>query len=98
MTLLLFAASLTVLLNPSYAWGNIGWQLSFAAFGGVMIVAPLLGAYFFGQQRLPTVVQIFFETLSAQLATLPIILYVFGKFSAVAVLSNICLLYTSRCV
>jgi competence protein ComEC len=92
VTLLLFAASLTVLLNPSYAWGNIGWQLSFAAFGGVMIVAPLLGAYFFGQQRLPTVVQIFFETLSAQLATLPIILYVFGKFSAVAVLSNMLIL------
>jgi competence protein ComEC len=92
VTLLGFAAAVTVLFNPSYAWGNIGWQLSFAAFAGVMIVAPLLTAYFFGVDRPPGIVQIMFETFSAQLATLPIILFIFGKFSAIAIVSNLIIL------
>lgn len=92
VTLLSFAAAVTVLFNPSYAWGNVGWQLSFAAFAGVMIVAPLLTAYFFGTERPPSIVQILGETFSAQIATLPIILFIFGKFSAIAIISNLIIL------
>lgn len=51
LVLLPIAAAVTVLVNPSYAWGDVGWQLSFAAFGGVMILAPLLQAYFFGDKK-----------------------------------------------
>ena len=48
LVLLPFAAAVTVLIDPSYAWNDLGWQLSFAAFAGVMIVAPLLHRYFYG--------------------------------------------------
>lgn len=92
VTLLTFAAAVTVLVNPSYVWGNVGWQLSFAAFAGVMIVAPLMSAYFFGNEKQPAMVQIMFETFSAQVATLPIILFIFGKFSAIAIVSNLIIL------
>lgn len=44
--LLPVAAAITVLLQPSYVWGDLGWQLSFAAFIGVMVLGPLLQAYF----------------------------------------------------
>ena len=41
LVLLLFAAAITVLINPSFLWGDIGWALSFTAFAGVMLLAPL---------------------------------------------------------
>ena len=47
VVLLGVALAITTLWNPSYAWGDVGWQLSFAAFAGVIIVAPIMTAYFF---------------------------------------------------
>ena len=81
-----------MLVSPSYAWGNLGWELSFAAFAGVMIVAPLLQAYFYGNEKPRLVPQILGETVSAQLATAPIILVAFGQFSNIAILSNLIIL------
>ena len=92
VTLLALVAAATVLVNPSYAWGNLGWELSFAAFAGVMIVAPLLQAYFYGNEKPRLVPQILGETISAQLATAPIILVAFGQFSNIAILSNLIIL------
>lgn len=91
-TLLVIAAAITVMIDPSYAWGNIGWELSFAAFGGVMLVAPLLQAYFFGTKRPGTIRQIVGESVAAQLMTAPIIGVMFGQFSVVAPLSNLLIL------
>lgn len=92
VTLLLFVGAVTVMADPSYAWGNLGWALSFAAFAGVMIVAPLLQAYFYGNDTPPFLAQLLGETVSAQLATAPIILAAFGQFSNIAVLSNLIIL------
>jgi len=92
VTLLLFAAAVTGLTNPSYVWGNLGWQLSFAAFGGVMVLAPLLQVYFFGDKKPRMVRQIMGETISAQIVTAPLILYSFGQISNVAVVANLLVL------
>jgi competence protein ComEC len=92
LVLLPFAAAVTLLVNPSYGWNDLGWQLSFAAFAGVMIVAPLLQAYFFGDKKPGTVRQILGETISAQIATLPILVLAFGQFSNVAILANLLVL------
>ena len=92
LVLLPIAAAVTVMIRPSYAWGDVGWQLSFAAFGGVMIVAPLLQAFFFGDKEPGTVRQIMGETISAQLATLPIIIMTFGQISNVALIANLLVL------
>lgn len=92
LVLLPFAAAVTLLVNPSYGWGDLGWQLSFAAFGGVMIVAPLLQRYFFGKQKPGMVRQVVGETAAAFLATLPILLVSFGQLSAVAILANVLVL------
>ena len=51
LILLPFVAGITVAVQPSYVWGDLGWQLSFAAFAGVMILAPLLQSYFYGQKE-----------------------------------------------
>jgi len=92
ITLLAVAIAATVLFNPSYAWGDLGWQLSFAAFAGVMIVAPLLQRYLFGDKKPGTIRQILGETIAAQLATAPLIIMAFGQFSNVAIVSNLMIL------
>ena len=90
--LIVFVASITVLWSPSYAWGDIGWLLSFASFLGVIILAPLLHKYFFGEKEPGTVRQILGETISAQLVTLPIILLSFGQLSTISLLANVLIL------
>lgn len=92
LVLLPFAMAITVLVQPSYAWGDLGWQLSFAAFAGVMILAPLLQAYFFGDKPERPIRRIFIETIAATIATLPILLVSFGQLSVVAPLANMLIL------
>jgi len=92
LVLLPLAMAVTILIQPSYAWGDLGWQLSFAAFAGVMITAPLIQSYFFGDKPERTLRRILIETVSAQVWTLPILLLAFGKMSLVAPIANILIL------
>ncbi len=89
LVLLPFTAALTLVLKPAYAQGDIGWMLSFASFVGVIIVAPLIHAYFWGEKRPNALRQLVVETLSAQLVTIPIVLFSFELFSPLSLLSNI---------
>lgn len=92
IVLLFIAIAVTLIMNPSYAWGDLGWQLSFIAFAGVMIVAPLMQCYFFGDKKPGIIRQILGETVSAQLATMPILIASFGQMSNVAIISNLLIL------
>lgn len=92
LVLLPLAMAITLLVQPSFAWGDLGWQLSFAAFAGVMILAPLLQVYFFGDKPERPLRRIFIETIAATIATLPILLGSFGEFSIVAPIANMLIL------
>ena len=92
VVLLFLAAAMTLLVQPAYARGDLGWQLSFASFAGVLIVAPLLQNYFYGEKKSGVVRQIFFETLSAFICTVPLIVLAFGQFSNIAILANLLVL------
>lgn len=92
VVLLAIAIGVTVMINPSYAWGDLGWQLSFAAFAGVMILAPLLQRYFFGDKKPGFIRQILGETISAQICTAPILVVAFGQLSNVAIIANLLVL------
>ncbi|MGB4769499.1 MAG: ComEC/Rec2 family competence protein [Candidatus Microsaccharimonas sp.] len=87
--LLPVAAAITVAFQPSYVWGDLGWQLSFSAFAGVMILAPLLQAYFYGAKEPGIFRQILGETIAAHIVTIPIIALSFGTVSNVAIIANI---------
>jgi competence protein ComEC len=87
--LLPIAAAVTIALQPSYVWGDLGWQLSFSAFAGVMIVAPLLQTYFFGTKEPGVFRQILGETIAAHCVTVPIIALSFGTVSNVAIIANL---------
>lgn len=88
LVLLPLAAAATLLVNPSYGWNDLGWELSFAAFAGVMIVAPLMHRYFFGGKKPGTARQIIGETIGAELVTLPLLVLAFGQFSNVGLIAN----------
>ncbi len=92
LVLLPVSAAITLLINPQFGWGDLGWQLSFASFAGVIMLAPLLHSYFFGNKEPGAFRQILIETLSAQIMTLPLLMMSFGVISNVALIANILIL------
>lgn len=89
LNLLLLAAAITAWLNPYYIWTDVSWYLSFLAFFGVLVVAPMLA------QRLPARISnsligsVALESLCAELMTLPYVLYVFGQMSFIGIIANL---------
>lgn len=92
ITLLSIVAAVSVFIKPSYAWGDIGWLLSFLSFTGVIILSPMLHLYFWGKTAGNTVRQILIETFSAQVMTAPLIIFVFGQYSPLALVANLLVL------
>lgn len=92
LLLLLLSGAITAFVNPLYVWGDPGWYLSFLAFGGVLLLAPLVSEKLFGVKQPNVVLQILLETLCAQLFTLPYVLLLFGGVSLVAPLANVLVL------
>ena len=87
--LILFVACLTAVIEPIYLWADIGWWLSFLAFFGVLVISPLLLNIIFKDKNPSSFVQLIFETMSAQVITLPLILLVFGTLPVLAIVANI---------
>jgi competence protein ComEC len=85
---ILLAAAVTAFANPFYLWSDAGWWLSFLAFTGVLVLAPLVAG------RLPGIADsiaggVLIESLSAEVMTIPYVLHVFGQMSLIALLANV---------
>jgi len=89
MVLLLVAAAITVIANPIYLWGNVSWYLSFLAFFGVLVLAPLVTKRLFGDKEPKIIVSILIESACATVLVLPYILYIFGEMSLVSLPANL---------
>ncbi len=88
LVLIVFTAAVSALYSPFYIWSDQGWYLSFLAFFGVLVIAPIISARLFSKPpKLLTSVLI--ETLSAEIMTLPLIMMTFGQLSLVALLANL---------
>lgn len=87
--LILLAAAITVLLNPPYAWNNISWTLSFLAFFGVLVIAPIVSRRLYKGREPPMLQSIVLESLAAEVMTIPYILMIFGQVSLVSTLANL---------
>lgn len=92
LVLILIAMGVTVFIDPYYIWGNLSWQLSFAAFAGVLVLAPLITRYLFRDGKTNFVFQILVETFSAQVLTAPLIVASFGQFSNISIIANLFIL------
>ncbi|MCA9348470.1 ComEC/Rec2 family competence protein, partial [Candidatus Saccharibacteria bacterium] len=89
LLLMCLTGTVTALWNPLYIWSDIGWYLSFLAFFGVLMVAPVIKARLFGEKSPGLVGELVIESFSAQVMTLPIILFIFGQSSHVVLLVNL---------
>lgn len=89
--LILGSAALTAWINPLHLWYSIGWWLSFLAFFGVLVIAPTVTARFFKKQP-NLLLKTAIETTSAQIMALPLIVWVFGKVSAISIFANMLVL------
>lgn len=89
----LFIAGLIMLLiNPYLLVFDTGFQLSFMATLGLILVAPHLEKPF---ERVPAIIgvrEFLIATLATQLFVLPILLYQIGEFSVVSVFVNVLVL------
>lgn len=87
--LLVFAAAAMLLQNPKILALDLGFQLSFAATIGLVVMSP----YFAEKLKfVPTCLglrEAVSATLSAIIFTLPLLLYNFGLFSLIAPVANI---------
>lgn len=90
--LLLVAAAITAGLNPSYIWYDIGWYLSFLAFYGILILAPTISARIFRDKKPHAFWQLIIETISAQVMTLPLIIFIFSRASLISFFANLLVL------
>ncbi len=89
LLLLSIAAALTAGWNPLYLWSDIGWYLSFLAFYGVLVIAPLLAKRLFGSKQARPLTLLLLESISAQLMAAPLIMYIFGQVSLVGIIANL---------
>lgn len=85
--LLFVSASLMVIIHPSII-NNVGFQLSFLATGGLVVMAPLFEAW--KPKFFPSgIYAIVSQTLSATIFTTPLILATFGTFSFSSLIANL---------
>ena len=93
--LMLLAALVMVLLNPYILKNDIGFQLSFLAFAGLVYISPVV-ATLITKSRFRTIPEQIklplTETLSAQIAVLPLLSTYFGVISLIAPISNLLVL------
>jgi competence protein ComEC len=83
---LLLAAAATLAINPRIA-GDPGWQLSFAAVVGILVLVPPLRRAL--RALPPALAEGAAVTLAATLATAPLLAHHFGSVSAVSLLANL---------
>jgi competence protein ComEC len=89
LLLISLAAVITAAYNPFYIWSDIGWYLSFLAFFGVLILAPLLQERIYKSKQPKILAAVCLESFSAMVMTLPLIMYIFKQISLVALPANL---------
>lgn len=93
LRLISFVAMLTLLINPSH-FLSLGWQLSFASFFAILIVAPRLGQTFYGGKRPPWLASMLLTSFATSLICAPILIYNFGTLSLLSFVANLIILPT----
>ncbi|CAN5196788.1 hypothetical protein BH09PAT1_BH09PAT1_5670 [soil metagenome] len=88
-----FLTGCIMLLITPTIWSDIGFELSFAATAGMLLIRPILPSF----SQIPFVSIIeedFSATIAAQITTLPILIYYFHTLGLLAILVNALVLWT----
>lgn len=93
LRLISFVAMVTLLISPMN-FLNLGWQLSFASFFGILILAPRLQRTFYGGKHPPWLASMLITSAATSLICAPILIYSFGTLSFLAFVANLIVLPT----
>ncbi|MDI6882968.1 MAG: ComEC/Rec2 family competence protein [Patescibacteria group bacterium] len=90
----ILAAALMLAINPLLLRYDIGFQLSFLAILGIIYLGPLFRKWlrFIPEEEFLNLRSILVMTFSAQIFTLPLLIYNFGRMSLIAPLTNVLIL------
>ncbi len=91
--MIIMTMAFTLMLSPNYIF-SLGWLLSFASYGGIMILGPRFCRFFYGKKKPGLIGSTILTTVAATLMTLPIILYYYGQISLISVVANLLILPT----
>ena len=89
---IVLAAATMLYFNPRLLRYDAGFELSFLAALGLIYLAPHFEKWFKKVPNFWSIRDSLTATVSAQIATFPVIFFVFGNFSLVAVLANVLVL------
>ncbi len=89
---IVIAGASMLLFNPLLLRYDIGFQLSFLATLGIILLFPLFDHFFVKRVRALGITEILFLTLCAQIFVVPIIIYNFHIISFISLLVNVLIL------
>lgn len=89
---LFFAGAVMLLLNPYLLVYDIGFQLSFMATLGLLLITPHFESTLVTGVSKLRLTDFFLATLATQIAVLPLLLYHIGEVSLVAIVVNVLVL------
>jgi competence protein ComEC len=87
--LLAIAAAITAGWYPLYLWSDIGWFLSFLAFYGVLVLAPMIMRRVYKGREPNSLTLVVIESICAQIMTAPFILFIFNQVSLIGLIGNV---------
>ena len=87
-----FAGVLMLLINPYLLVYDPGFQLSFLATLGLILVSPVIERFFHFAPTFFHMRDFLLATIATQIMVLPLLLFLIGEFSVVAVLVNVLVL------
>ncbi|HVX47859.1 MAG TPA: ComEC/Rec2 family competence protein, partial [Candidatus Saccharimonadales bacterium] len=92
LVLLPVAAAITALIDPSFVWGDVGWYMTFIAYGGLIVLGPMLKTWWWGANAHGEVKQIIVDTVAVQIVTTPLMSYAFQQYSLYGLAANLLVL------
>lgn len=89
---LIFVASLMIFINPKILRDDIGFQLSFCAVLGLIYFSPMIEKWLAKFPSYLGIKESIQVSLSAQITTMPLIVYNFGRLSLIGPVANLLVL------
>lgn len=93
LRLISLVAALTLLITPINLL-NLGWQLSFASFFGILLLAPRIQKLLYGGKKVPWLAGMLITSVATSLVCAPILIYNFGSISFLSLVANLVILPT----
>lgn len=93
LRLLTLVAAMTLLYRPIFLL-NLGWQLSFASFFGLLVLLPRLQKQLYGGKNPPWLANMLLTSLATSLLCAPILIYSYGIVSLLSFVANLFILPT----